>query len=353
MEDYATILENLINAQKKSGSSQTGRKKIHDSWLNLAKLEGFTERVEKYLYDGIGICGAAPFKAYVSQSDNPAVEFDKLFSGNFYSANKYSAFRLVINLLALYLNDGDDTKRISTLINEVPSLLKNKEGKIWRDVNKILVKYFFSALKPDVKLIPLANLKISPQILEAFTKMLTGAISRLESAGGSNPSVTKVKVWLGDSFQPVKTHKLSRILFDAAKSIETVENENDRLKNDNFKLNQFLETERENLKSAQQTISSLNQNISDIKIKLAENEKLLADKDAEISDCRKLVEILQNEQARNAEVALNKIASKLKIEYQDFQSALEVEMNCELGENLRQQLKNIFEILERSGLKFK
>jgi hypothetical protein len=42
----------------------------------------------------------------------------------------------------------------------------------------------------------------------------------------------------------------------------------------------------------------------------------------------------------------------LKIEYQDFQTALNIPITDDLGENFREQLKNIFKELERNGVKF-
>ncbi len=49
---------------------------------------------------------------------------------------------------------------------------------------------------------------------------------------------------------------------------------------------------------------------------------------------------------------LNRIAKQIKTEYQDFKSAENMEMSIDLGENLRDQLKNIFGILEKEGIKF-
>lgn len=49
---------------------------------------------------------------------------------------------------------------------------------------------------------------------------------------------------------------------------------------------------------------------------------------------------------------LNHIFKDLKVEYKDYKSVENMEMSLELGENLRDQLKNIFFILEKEGIKF-
>jgi hypothetical protein len=45
------------------------------------------------------------------------------------------------------------------------------------------------------------------------------------------------------------------------------------------------------------------------------------------------------------------LAHKLRLEYQDFMSAEGQPMTERLGENMRDQLKAVFEILKRNGIK--
>lgn len=61
----------------------------------------------------------------------------------------------------------------------------------------------------------------------------------------------------------------------------------------------------------------------------------------------RLKDQLASEKAR-----LNRIARQIKIEYQDFKSAEDMEMSIDLGENLRLQMQSIFDIFEKEGIKF-
>ena len=82
---------------------------------------------------------------------------------------------------------------------------------------------------------------------------------------------------------------------------------------------------------------------------LAENAKLkaeIAEKDEFITVIRK------NEKAEESEF-LNRIAAKIRVEYRDFHDADGMEMDCDLGENFRLQLENVFAILEKNGMKLK
>lgn len=60
---------------------------------------------------------------------------------------------------------------------------------------------------------------------------------------------------------------------------------------------------------------------------------------------------LKNELAKE-KARLNRIARKIKTEYQDFKSAEDMEMSMDLGENLRLQMQAIFDIFEKEGIKF-
>lgn len=61
----------------------------------------------------------------------------------------------------------------------------------------------------------------------------------------------------------------------------------------------------------------------------------------------RLKDQLASEKAR-----LNRIAGQIKIEYQGFKSAEDMEMSIDLGENLRLQMQVIFDIFEKEGIKF-
>ena len=66
-----------------------------------------------------------------------------------------------------------------------------------------------------------------------------------------------------------------------------------------------------------------------------------------------MLEVLDRDKSRQADESLQRIASKIRIEYRDFMDALDAEMTVDLGENLRYQLISIFDILEKGGMKIK
>ena len=83
-----------------------------------------------------------------------------------------------------------------------------------------------------------------------------------------------------------------------------------------------------------------------------ENEQLKE----EIERQRKVLKIFEYDKESALKIQLNKIALKLRVEYQDFLSITNItdeEMTVELGNNLKCQLQNIFKILQKQNVDFK
>ena len=132
-------------------------------------------------------------------------------------------------------------------------------------------------------------------------------------------------------------------------------------------LTQALEGEQNKLQGANQQISDLQDTITELRKKLsaaegdifalrqavAQRDAAIAERDAEIAERVKMAEVLSRDRNKQADELLQKLASKIRIEYRDFVDALDVPMSCDLGENLRLQLQSIFDILEKGGMKIK
>lgn len=132
-------------------------------------------------------------------------------------------------------------------------------------------------------------------------------------------------------------------------------------------LTQALKGEQNKLQGANQQISDLQDTITELRKKLsategdifalrqavAQRDAAIAERDAEIAERVKMAEVLSRDRNKQADELLQKLASKIRIEYRDFVDALDVPMSCDLGENLRLQIQSIFDILEKGGMKIK
>lgn len=132
-------------------------------------------------------------------------------------------------------------------------------------------------------------------------------------------------------------------------------------------LTQALEAEQNKLHGANQQIADLQDTITELRKKLSaaesdifvlrqtveQRDAVIAEKDAEIAERVKMAEVLSRDRSKQADESLQRLASKIRVEYRDFVDAMDVPMSCDLGENLRLQLQSIFDILEKGGMKFK
>lgn len=160
---------------------------------------------------------------------------------------------------------------------------------------------------------------------------------------------------------------LAALLGKASKATAVVKAESTQQRAKIDALTQALEAEQNKLHGANQQIADLQDTITELRKKLSaaesdifvlrqtveQRDAVIAEKDAEIAERVKMAEVLSRDRSKQADESLQRLASKIRVEYRDFVDALDVPMSCDLGENLRLQLQSIFDILEKGGMKFK
>lgn len=113
----------------------------------------------------------------------------------------------------------------------------------------------------------------------------------------------------------------------------------------------------ENLKSTQKELESLRNQLSTLKENYAklqsEVQLLRTAKESltgELNAAEGMLETLSRRDARQADESNKRLSSHLKVEYRDFLDAVDLPMDVDLGENMREQLKNVFKILKSNGI---
>ena len=255
------------------------------------------------------------------QSDDPIKRLNSLIKNK----NADNVLRLLARLMSISLNDSAGANLFPRLVEIFPDACFNKKGARIKSAAKIMAHYFLETLKPSTELVPLSELKLEPNALKRFVKMMRSIIADIEKDKTlDRKNVDKVKAWLATatrletpSVEDTASIPLSKILERAATMSRALE------KN--------LEEKNQQLEQKTQQLDRLNET-------LAGKEQM--------------IDLLQREQSRKAEIALNVIAEQLRSEYQDFRTALDLPMDVDLGENMRLQLKKLFTILERNGVNF-
>lgn len=97
-------------------------------------------------------------------------------------------------------------------------------------------------------------------------------------------------------------------------------------------------------------INSLNYDIGMLNKDILKLKEVIVAKDSEISERNRMMDALIRDRNKQQDEQINRIASSLKIDYKDFKDAEKLAMDTDLGENMREQLKNVFAILIKAGI---
>lgn len=104
------------------------------------------------------------------------------------------------------------------------------------------------------------------------------------------------------------------------------------------------------LSAARQSLQKQNNELLENVAKL---EEIVAKQKMEIDDRKQFTDTIARNREKQSEEQLNKLASKLRVDYRDFCDAKDIEMTIDLGENMREQLAAVFTILEKGGIKLR
>lgn len=201
---------------------------------------------------------------------------------------------------------------------------------------------------------------------------VTAEKAKIAPAAATSPEeqvqIPKVVVAQSEEEAPTDmTAYLAELLGKAAKATAVVKAESTQQRVKIDALTQALEDEQNKLRGANQQIADQQDTITELRKKLSaaegdifvlrqtveQRDAVIAEKDAEIAERVKMAEVLSRDRSKQADESLQRLASKIRVEYRDFVDALDVPMSCDLGENLRLQLQSIFDILEKGGMKIK
>lgn len=407
MSDLTKNLDNLLRERKESNKkepSQSDKTSYTDNWMELVHQEGFSVDAEKYLYDGFWFCGSEAYYGYIKSSSIPTETLSSLFQGRYYGKDSNVTFRILTHLLALMLNDNAPSELLAPIIAHFPSACVNKENKRLGTAVKTIEKYFLGTISPSATFLPLSEIELSTGVKNMFVTTLASLLKDLTvsgpvkanlavpfqitlkwlgnyspqliekySASSSDTNKTEVADSLSTSFESSDSsvhtgnESLSQILVKAQTISSRLESEMAALKHRLLELqdkeasltSRLNDAEKKNaenqneLKEVHSQRIMLSQKCTQLESETREKDRIILEKDTEISERIKMSEMLSRDRSRQADETLQRLASKIRIEYRDFEDAINAEMTVDLGENLRLQLLNIFEILEKGGMKIK
>lgn len=408
------IMNQLLANKDKYKASNKSRETFEKEWLAYVNENGVDETAIKYLFTGFEYRKFHPFTNCMKGRDDKAELIKSFFGSKEFYVNKPKSFRMALNLLAILITEfPEEYELMAFVIRRLPDISYGKDKKRHPDIGKIFGKFFISELQPETKLPLTESLMLRPAMLGMFISLMNDGLDAFSALEGVKAKekivVARLREWLTGSSEaeaekpsekrpeaPVKTpddaHEgnkketaeegLSEApatdagfpkagVFSWKYSIKSLVNYIEGLENTikqmqgridlSEEAKQRSQKEIEALKaqlvSKNADISALNEKNSELNYEMsvrgkeiARLQEALSSKEAEIADRIKLAEILSKDKSKQSDAVLQRLSSELVSYYEDFMGAQEMEITAELGEVLRDQLADVYQILKKNGI---
>lgn len=385
MSDNKEIIKSLLDKKLKE-PNQTLKKQYTEALVGLMAVEGYSDTVDEYLYKGFKFCRAKPLFCYITNSTDRSDALARFFNGKHYKEKHGNRSRLLMHLLTLFLNESSpDYRSLISIMQNFPAAFMNKDGNVIGDAGSTLKTCMLDDLTttdfPPIQL--LIDAGLSEKDAASFTDLFIKILDMYKpQTVDQEKKCELIRSWLrrdtADNSAAQETHLSATSpasnADDAQAVIEKLQESLRTKKSELSRLQQSIQTKDSELKKSEELLRTLrymiesnNKELEEMKhrIDLLSEEKAKITEELSVSKklCSDLERDLQSavERARTAEIfskddvqktkeSLTRLASKLKIEYHDYMDAVDMEMNADLGENMRIQLKNVFDVLIKFGL---
>ena len=406
-----TMNQLLANKDKYKASNKS-RETFEKEWLSYVNENGVDETAIKYLFTGFEYRRFHPFTNYMKGRDDKA-ELVKMFFGSkeFYD-NKPKSFRMALNLLGILIAEfHEEFELMAFAIRRLPDISCGKDKKRYPDLGKIFGKFFIAELNSETKLPSMESLMLRPAMMEMFISLMNDgldAFCALEGIKAGEKAVADhLRGWLkscakdacekpsekaAENPRKVPTDTTEKGEKEEKESSETggaetgtpktsafswkysikslvsyIEGLENTIKQMQIKIDLTEEAKERGLREidalkAQLTaknadIVALNEKNSELNYTVSMKGKeidrlqeVVASKEAEIADRIKLADILSKDKSKQSDAVLQRLSSELASYYEDFMGAQEMEITAELGEVLRDQLSDVYQILKKNGI---
>lgn len=378
-------LDKLMSIEKKSDASNAKKEEYCVQLTALLQEEGYSILAENYAFEGFSFVGMTPVIDWMINQSETNEYYTIIREGNAFKKNDNGiSFKVALSVLVSLINhNSKDKSDFESIIKDTPHLSYNKEGKRRGHSAKSFEKYFLIPLSSDVPLPDLTSYDVKPAFLKDFILLIGELLNSISLKKDEDvKKALKIRQWVTGSnimqeyllsrkdstVAPVKSDgkktSKSQFLIETAHYLDELEKERSELKislekqSSNYAKAQseksFIEEElkktRNYLAAANEKNDCLESENSRLKSDNQKMDNAILEQDEQISKYKSVLSVFETSKKNSQREQLNLIASKLKGEYRDFKDALNMVMNIELGENMRQQLVEIFKILSKNGI---
>ena len=348
------------------------------------------------------------------QNDKAEIIKSFFGSKEFYKNNPKSFKMALNLLGILIAEFPEEYELMAFVIRRLPDISYGKDKKRYPDIGKMFGKFFISELQPETKLPPTEALMLRPAMLGMFNSLMNDGLDAFVALEGVKAKektvVAHLREWLTSSSEAEAEKPSEKGEGDILKT--SAENDDEPRKQEGAEkessetnatdtgspkaggfswkysiksLVSYIEglentikqmqvridlTEEAKQRSEKQSeslrtqltvknaeIATLNEKNGELNFLVSAKGKeidrlheTITAKEAEIADRIKLAEILSRDKSKQSDAVLQRLSSELASYYEDFMGAQDIEITAELGEVLRDQLADVYQILKKNGI---
>lgn len=397
-------LEDFMQIKEKAKANNSVKDEFKSEFEAYLNENGINEKSSEYAICCMSLGGPEVINKWVNKFEPVEVK-DKLSqlykSGSFVNTkNRYLACSFAVRMIGL--NSGVNRNQIAVeeSIKVIPIFAYNGDGKLNNAFTKIIKNHLMGTLAIHISFIPLDKMDIEQSLIKSFSKLVNNAAMEListklnendkrkanlilewvapfcvnasdntKSEHVSDDSNGKIEEQKKDSKKAEELEKkveekayskLVSSIFDLAESVQNLEDNITQ-----FNKQKALMTAA--LKDKEKVIEELNRKLDDAKNEIeklnSEKQRLLNDienKEQSISsldeDVQKrdqMIEFQQREKVASESEKLNRIASDLKMYYDEYMEAKNMELSSDIAGVLIDDLDCIFRVLKKNGIEIK
>lgn len=397
----AQVKSFIEEKRKKKEPSKKDADEFEQLWLAYVEEVDLDKESFALLCDGFRYAAARPLFKYFKLKGTSKQPYAAL--GTYEPIRKNSnelELRFFMSLLTFELMDPTSADQIAALLKKIPEAALTKDNKITGNLSAFVRRLMLSELATGVIKADAAEIKMMSKDVSRFVKLIGSVVSEAvendKLKASERGAAKSLQAWLDALYEPEAKAKptaeaiaaseltdvpseivdnpvqnetqpdgdaeisvdqivravkgLGATLRDRERKIESLrftiasgESEISRLKDHRDSLKDQNAELQAKLDKSRETIAELNAEVMSLKQQI---EQLSAD----LSANRQMVELLEQTGSKQNDETIKRISRKLKIEFEDYQDAVGLDMDADLGENMRLQLGSVFQILKENGL---
>lgn len=373
LAELKSSFEKLQKADKKE--LEKCKETFFNEWIKFANADKGFAFSTQYLCKAIKFNAAEKLYFWLKSFDSERqLEYITKITEYNYSEDSSIVLKLLMGLSAWYITDtAADSKILGNLLSAVVS--KSKKQK---DAYKWFLNYFVDSIRyADAKsknIFFVDDIGLNYYAAKSFVRNIQRFIYEIKSNYKklANDKIRKLfflTVWLEqyDShlIEPkgsenkiedsgeATSDDLRKNIKDLKRKIKELEEKETHAKDEIIGLNNRLSEIARRLHASENRETLLQYDKRELNEKIEALNNSIKQKDEEIAERKNMNSAIASIEAHKTDEVFNKIAARLKIEYDELKEANDLPMTIELGEVIKGLLKNVFEKLAAFGIKMR